>query len=162
MSHYIHNPRKGHMSTVFHILRNLKSALEKGLIFRNNWHMNIEGYCDSDWTSCQDDRRFTSGYSMFVGGNLVSWQSKKQPIIARSIAETKYRVMTLEIAEMLWLKRLLKYLKVNHEAKMKLWCYSMSAINITNNHMQHDKTKHVEIDRFFIKKKLKSGVLDIK
>jgi hypothetical protein len=70
--------------------------------------------------------------------------------------------MTLEIAEMLWLKRLLEYLKVNHEAKMKLWCYSMSAINITNNHMQHDKTKHVEIDRFFIKKKLKSGVLDIK
>jgi hypothetical protein len=55
----------------------------------------------------------------------------------------------------------LKDLKVNHKAKMKLWCDSKSAISITNNPMQHDRTKHVEIDRFFTKKKLKNGLLEL-
>jgi hypothetical protein len=62
---------------------------------------------------------------------------------------------------MLWLKRLLEDLKVNHGEKMKLRCDSKLAINIANNHMQHDKTKHVEIDRFFIKEKLKSELLEL-
>jgi Reverse transcriptase (RNA-dependent DNA polymerase) len=101
VSRYIHDLRKGHMDAVYHILRYLKSAPGKGLIFRKNGHMNIEGYCDSDWASCQDDRRFTSDYCMFVGGNLVSWQSKKQPVVARSTAEAEYRAMALGVAEML-------------------------------------------------------------
>jgi Reverse transcriptase (RNA-dependent DNA polymerase) len=72
VSRYMHDPRKGHMDTVYHILRYLKSAPEKDLIFRKNGHMNIEGCCDSDWASCLDDRRSIYGYCMFVGGNLVS------------------------------------------------------------------------------------------
>jgi Reverse transcriptase (RNA-dependent DNA polymerase) len=72
VSRYMHDSRKGHMDAKYHILRYLKSAPGKGLIFRKNGHMNIESYCDSDWASCQDDMRSTSGYCMFVGGNLVS------------------------------------------------------------------------------------------
>jgi hypothetical protein len=72
VSRYMHDPRKGHMDAVYHILRYLKSTPGNGLIFRKNGHMNIEGYCDYDCANCQDDRRSTSGYCMFVGGNLVS------------------------------------------------------------------------------------------
>jgi hypothetical protein len=61
VSRYMHNPRKDHMDAVFRILRYVKSAPGKGLIFRNNRHMNIVGYCDSDSASCQDDMRSTSG-----------------------------------------------------------------------------------------------------
>jgi hypothetical protein len=68
----MHDPRKDHMDVVYQILRYLNSAPEKGLIFRKNGHMSIEDYCDSDWASCSDDRRSTSGYCIFVGGNLVS------------------------------------------------------------------------------------------
>jgi hypothetical protein len=57
VSRYINDPRKGHMNAVYQILRYLKSALEKGLIFQKNGHLNIEGYCDSNWASCADDRR---------------------------------------------------------------------------------------------------------
>jgi hypothetical protein len=61
--------------------------------------------------------------------------------------------MALGVAEMLWLKRLLEDLKVNHGGKIKLWCDSKSTISIVNNLVQHDRTKHVEIDSFFIKEK---------
>jgi hypothetical protein len=62
VKHYMHNPKKNH----------LKSAPKKDLIFRNNEHLNIEGYYDSDLASCQDDRRSPSSYYMFIGGNLIS------------------------------------------------------------------------------------------
>jgi hypothetical protein len=74
----------------------------------------------------------------------------------RSTAEAEYMAMTLRVTEMLWLKRLLEDLKVNHGEKMKLWYDSKSAINIANNPVQHDRTKHMEIDKFFIKEKLES------
>jgi hypothetical protein len=70
---------------------------------------------------------------MFVGGNLVSWKSKKQSVVARLTAEAKYRVMTLGVAEMLWLKAPLVELKMDQGAKMKLWCDNKSAISIANN-----------------------------
>jgi hypothetical protein len=72
VSHYMYDPRKGHINAVYHILRYLKSTSWKGLIFRKNKHMKIEGYCDSDWASCQDDKRSTSDYCIFIRGNLVS------------------------------------------------------------------------------------------
>ncbi|XP_020268393.1 uncharacterized protein LOC109843843 [Asparagus officinalis] len=132
VSRYMHDPRKGHMDAVFQILRYLKSAPGKGLIFRNE-HMSIEGYCDSDWASCSDDRRFTSGYCIFAGGNLVSWKSKKHSVVARLTAEAEYRVMALGVTKLLWLKSMLVELKLDQGAKMKLWCDNKSAINIANN-----------------------------
>ena len=49
---------------------------------------------------------------MFVGGNLVSWRSKKQEVVARSTAEAEYRAMALALSEMIWLKNLLVELRV--------------------------------------------------
>jgi hypothetical protein len=60
--------------------------------------------------------------------------------------------MTLGVIEILWLKALLIELKV--DLGTKLWCDNKSAISIANNPMQHDRIKHVKIDRLFIKKKL--------
>ncbi|KAK8938354.1 hypothetical protein KSP39_PZI011478 [Platanthera zijinensis] len=101
VSRYMHDPRKGHMDAVYQILRYLKSAPGKGLTFRRNGHVRIEGYCDSDWASCADDRMSTSGYCIFMGGNLVSWRSKKQSVVARSTAEAEHRVMAVGVAELL-------------------------------------------------------------
>ena len=42
---------------------------------------------------------------------------------------------------------------------MKFWCDNKSAINIANNPVQHDRTKHVEIDRFFIRERIDDGTL---
>jgi hypothetical protein len=161
VSRYIHDPREGHMDAVYQILRYLKNASGKRLIFRKNGHLNIEGYCDSDWASCSDDRKSTSGYCMFIGDNLVSWKSKKQTVVARSTAEAEYRAMALGVTEMLWLRALLVELKIDQRAQMKLWCDNKSAISIANNPVQHDRTKHIEIDRFFIKEKLNSGLLEL-
>ena len=67
--------------------------------------------------------------------------------------------MAQGICELLWLKIILDDLKIKWETPMKLYCDNKSAINIAHNPVQHDRTKHVEVDRHFIKEKLESGLI---
>ena len=161
VSRYMHDPRAGHMEAVYRVLRYLKGSLGKGLWFKPNQHISVEGYCDADWASNIDDGRSTSGYCIFVGGNLVSWRSKKQVVVPRSTAEAEYRAMALSVSEMIWMRSLLSELRVLRNSTMVLHCDNKSAINIANNPVQHDRTKHIEIDRFFIKEKIDGGMLKL-
>ena len=159
VSQFMHDPRKPHMDAVERILRYLKSAPGKSLLFTKHNHLKIEGYTDADWAGSADNRRSTSGYFTFVGGNLVTWRSKKQPVVARSSAEAEYRGMAFGVCELLWLKNLLRDLGVNSKDTMNLYCDNTSAIEITHNPVQHDRTKHVKVDRHFIKEKLEAGII---
>jgi hypothetical protein len=73
VSRYMHDPRTGHTELVYKILRCLKGTPGRGLWFKKNMHLDLEGYCDADVASSMDDRRSTSDYyCVLVGGNLVS------------------------------------------------------------------------------------------
>jgi hypothetical protein len=89
----------------------------------------------------------------------VTWRSKKQNVVARSSAEAEFRAMAQGICELLWLKIILEDLKIKWEGPMKLYCDNKSAISIAHNPVQHDRTKHIEVDRHFIKEKLDSGLI---
>ncbi|XP_070669086.1 uncharacterized mitochondrial protein AtMg00810-like [Malus domestica] len=62
--------------TVTRILRYLKMAPGRGLVFSKNDHLNVEGYTDADWAGSITDRRSTSGYFMFVGDQLADALTK--------------------------------------------------------------------------------------
>jgi hypothetical protein len=59
-------------------------------MFAKNNHLRVNGYTDADWARNTTDRRSTSGYFMFVGGNLVTWRSKKQKVVALSSVEAEF------------------------------------------------------------------------
>ncbi|KAM1172660.1 hypothetical protein ACFX2G_023220 [Malus domestica] len=111
----MHDPEEQQMNTVMRILRYLKGSPGKGILFKRNHHLGVEGYTNADWGSSVDDRRSTSGYFTFVGGNLVTWRSKKQNVVTRSSAEAEYREMALGICETLWLKLLLQDLGIKND-----------------------------------------------
>ncbi|RVX03714.1 Retrovirus-related Pol polyprotein from transposon RE1 [Vitis vinifera] len=134
VSQYMHNPGEQHMNAVMRILRYLKNAPGKGILFAKNVdHQSIEVYIDANWVGAVDDRRSTSGYFTFVGDNLVTWKSKKQNVVACSSAKAEFRGMAL----------------------------GLSACDIAHNPVQHDRTKHVEVDRFFIKEKLDDKIVEL-
>ena len=117
----------------------------------------MEAFTDADWAGSVDDRRSTSGYCTFIGGNLVTWRSKKQTVVARSSAEAEYRAMALGTCELLWLQSLLGDLGIQVDGPIRLYCDNKAAISIAHNPVQYDRTKHIEIDRHFIKEKLSNG-----
>ena len=114
-------------------------------------------YTDADYARSIVDRRSTTGYCMFLGGNLETRRSKKQNVVARSSAEAEFRAMAQGVCELLWMKIIVDDLKIKYEAPIGLVCVNKSAISIAHNPIQHDPTKHIEIDRHFIKEKLDSG-----
>ncbi|GAA0162849.1 hypothetical protein LIER_18854 [Lithospermum erythrorhizon] len=108
-----------------------------------------------------DDMRSTSGYCTLVWGNLVTWRSKKQNVVARSSVETEYRAMAHGICEVIWVKRLYEELDMKFEGPIQLYCDNQSAMSITHNPVQHDRTRHVEVDRHFINEKLEDKIIRI-
>ncbi|XP_024172060.1 uncharacterized mitochondrial protein AtMg00810-like [Rosa chinensis] len=138
VSQFMHSPSEAHMNVVYRILSYLKSTRGKGIMFSNNGHLEVLGYTDADWAGSITDRRSISGYFTFVGGNLVTWRSKKQKIVARSSAEAEYRGMAQGICEMLWLCNLLKDLGFKPKQAMNLSCDNKASIDIA--HVQSSST----------------------
>ncbi|GJS18239.1 uncharacterized mitochondrial protein-like protein [Tanacetum coccineum] len=86
-------PRTSHWDAVTQILRYLKGTPGLGILYANHGHHIAEGFTDADYAGCPNTLRSTKGYYVFVGGNLVSWKSKKQNVVSRSSSEAEYRVM---------------------------------------------------------------------
>ncbi|KAL5540944.1 hypothetical protein UlMin_044920 [Ulmus minor] len=162
VSQFMHNPGEKHMNAVMRILRYLKSAPGKGILFTKKENFqNVVTYTDADWAGSIDNRRSTSGYFTFVGGNLVTWRSKKQNVVSRSSAESEYRGIALGLCEALWLRLLLQDLGYPPQQPIQLYCDNKAACDIAHNPVQHDRTKHVEVDRFFIKEKLEEKIVEL-
>ena len=161
VSQFMHSPSETHMQAVYRILKYLKGTPGVGLFFRKNAERGIQLYTDADWAGSAEDRRSTSGYCSFVYGNLVTWRSKKQTVVARSSAEAELRSVALGICEGLWLKMLLEELGMNIEGPINAYCDNRAAISVSHNPVHHDRIKHVEIDRHFIKEKIDTGTLKI-
>ena len=119
-------------------------------------HTQVSGYCDADWADCPMDKRSTSGYCVFIGGNIISWNSKKQTVVARSSAHAEYRSMTMVTCELMWIKQFLQELRFCEVVEMKLYCDNHAAFHIASNSVFHERTKHIKIDCHFIGEKLLS------
>jgi Reverse transcriptase (RNA-dependent DNA polymerase) len=159
ISKFMHSPRTPHLDAVNRILRYLKGTPGKGIWMKRNNTNVICGYSDADWAG-SFDRKSTTGFCTFVGGNLVTWKSKKQNVVARSSAEAEYRAMASTASELTWIKQVLADLNIKVEEPMKMFCDNQSARHIATNPVFHERTKHIEVDCHFVREKIQSKEIE--
>ena len=90
----------------------------------------------------------------------MTWRSKKQDVITHSSVEVEFRSMALGLCEALWLRLLLQDLDYLSKQPIQLFCDNKTTCDIAHNLVQHDRTKHVKVDRVFIKEKLHEKIVE--
>ena len=99
VSQFMNDSKEEHLEAVYRILRYLKLTPGKGFMFKKRINRGIKVYSDANWAGSILDRRSTSGYCLFVWGNLVTWRNKKQLVVSRSSAEAEFKAMAQGFCE---------------------------------------------------------------
>ncbi|GJZ53056.1 ribonuclease H-like domain-containing protein [Tanacetum coccineum] len=89
--------------------------------------------------------------------NLLSWSAKRQHTISRSSAEAEYRGVANVVAETAWIRNLLRELHSPLLTATLVYCDNVSAVYMSANPVQHQRTKHIEIDIHFVRDMVKAG-----
>ncbi|GJU76340.1 putative ribonuclease H-like domain-containing protein [Tanacetum coccineum] len=143
-------PKVSHLHAVKRISRYLKGQPKLGLWYRKDSPLNLEAYIDSDYVGTSLDRKSTTGGCQFLGRRLISWQCKKQTIVANSTTEAEYVAAASCCGQVLWIQNQMLDYGYNF-MNTKIFIDNESTIFIVKNPVFHSKTKHIEIRHHFIK-----------
>ncbi|GKA70715.1 ribonuclease H-like domain-containing protein [Tanacetum coccineum] len=151
------HPNYPHFSALKRILRYVHGILDYGLQLFSSSTTSLVVYSDADWAGCPTTRRSTSSYCVFLGNNLLSWSSKRQPTLSCSSAEVELRVVANVVAETCWLRNLLRYLHTPLSFATFVYCDNVSDVYLSSNTVKNHRTKHIEIDIHFVRDLVAAG-----
>ncbi|KAL8104410.1 hypothetical protein AgCh_028571 [Apium graveolens] len=154
------SPRESHLVAIKRIFRYLKGIPKLGIWYPRDSSFDLTGYSDADYAGYKIDRKSTTGTCQFIENKLVFWFSKKQNSVSTSTAEAEYIVAGSCCAQILWMKnQLLDYgLQVE---RIPIFCDNTSAIAITENPVQHSRTKHIDIKYHFSREHVMNGTVEL-
>nr|GEV35727.1 hypothetical protein [Tanacetum cinerariifolium] len=128
---YHANPTKKHLEALKRVFRYLKGTINWGLWYPKDTAMALTAYADADHAGCQDTRRSTSESAQFLGDKLILWMRSQL---------TDYGF---------------------DFNKIPLYCDNHCAIALCYNNVQHSRSKHIDIRHYFIREKVKRGVVEL-
>ena len=151
LSQQMAKPNMERWSAAKRVLRYLKGTLDVGIIYRKSENFELVGYSDADWAGCKDSRKSTSGYVFMIGGNVISWTSKKQPVVALSTTEAEYIALCSATQEAIWLRRLLQSIGQAQNNPTTIYEDNQGEISMSKNSRHHSRTKHIDIKYHFVR-----------
>ncbi|GJZ97280.1 putative ribonuclease H-like domain-containing protein [Tanacetum coccineum] len=144
------SPKTSHLLAVKRIFRYLKGKPSLGLWYPKDSPLELVAYTDSDYAGATQDRKSTTGGCQFLGNRLISWQCKKQTVVATSTTEAEYVAAANCCGQVLWIQNQLLDYGYNFMNTI-IYIDNTSTICIIENPVQHSKTKHIEIRHHFIR-----------
>ncbi|GJU91352.1 putative ribonuclease H-like domain-containing protein [Tanacetum coccineum] len=143
-------PKVSHLYAVKRIFKYIKGKPKLGLWYPRESPLDLVAYSDSDYAAANLDRKSTTGGCQFLGRRLISWQCKKQTIVATSTTEAEYVAAASCCGQVLWLQNQLLDYGFNFMNTI-IHIDNQSTICIIKNPVYHSKTKHIEIRHHFIR-----------
>ncbi|GJX63916.1 hypothetical protein Tco_0296816 [Tanacetum coccineum] len=113
-------------------------------------HLHAVKRIFSDYAGASLDKKSTTGGCQFLGSRLISWQCKKQTVVANSTTEAEYVAASSCCGQVLWIQNQLLDYGYNF-MHTKIFIDNNSTICIIKNLVFHSKTKHIEIRHHFIR-----------
>jgi hypothetical protein len=110
---------------------------------------DLKGFCDSDWAGDKDHYLSTAGWTFLMCGGAISWQCKRGKTPAQSSCDAEYVAEGLAAQEICHLRNILSELHLEPPHPIPLFSDSKSAIQITNNPVFHERSKHVALKFHF-------------
>nr|GEW85503.1 uncharacterized mitochondrial protein AtMg00810-like [Tanacetum cinerariifolium] len=98
------NPKVSHLHVVKRIFRYLKGQPKFGLWYLKNSSFDLVAYTDSDYAGASLDIKFITGGCQFLGYRLISWQCKKQTVVANSTTKAEYVAASSWCGQVLWIQ----------------------------------------------------------
>ncbi|GKB56105.1 putative ribonuclease H-like domain-containing protein [Tanacetum coccineum] len=143
-------PNVSHLNAMKRIFRYLKGQPKLGLWYPRDSPFDLEAFLDSDYAGANLDRKSTIGGCQFLGKRLISWQCRKQTIVANSTTEAEYVAAANCCGHVLWVQN--QMLDYGFDfMNTKIYIDNESIICIVKNPVFHSKTKHIEIRHHFIR-----------
>ncbi|KAI3690760.1 hypothetical protein L2E82_48967 [Cichorium intybus] len=161
ISRFIEAPKTSHWEAGKRILKYVKGTQDHGIIYFKNDDFKLKGYSDSDFGGNHDDSKSTAGYVFNMGSGAISWQSKKQSVVALSSAEAEYMSLSTAGCQAFWLRAVLEELRECQSGPTTIFCDNKSAIALSKNPVFHDKSKHIRIKFHFIRELVSNGEVEI-
>ncbi|GJZ54173.1 putative ribonuclease H-like domain-containing protein [Tanacetum coccineum] len=153
-------PKASHLNAVKRIFRYLKHQPKLGLWYPRDSPFELEAFSDSDYGGASLDRKSTTGGCQFLGRRLISWQCKKQTIVANSTTEAEYVAAANCCGQVLWIQNQMMDYGFNF-MNTKIHIDNESTICIVKNPVYHSRTKHIEIRHHFIRDCYEKRLIDV-
>ena len=159
LTRFMRNPGPEHWTAAKRVLRYLKSTQLLGIRYHGN-KTELSAYSDSDWASDTETRKSTTGYIMMICNGPISWQSKRQSVIALSSVEAEYYALTATIQEVIHLQQLLLQLDVKL-SNISVHIDSKGGQFLAESEGFRPRSKHIDVKHHFIRDKIADGTVQL-
>ncbi|GJY67576.1 putative ribonuclease H-like domain-containing protein [Tanacetum coccineum] len=153
-------PKISHLHAVKRIFRYLKGQPKLGLWYPRDSPFDLEAFSDSDYAGASLDRKSITGGCQFLGKRLISWQCKKQTIVANSTTKAEYVAAANCYGQVLWIQNQMHNYGYNL-MNTNIHIDNESTIYIVKNLVSHSKTKHIEMRNHFIRDSYEKKLIQV-
>jgi hypothetical protein len=150
-----------HWLACLDVMKYIKGTMDAGITYSRTGPNHPVGYSDANYATDTGDRKSISGYAFTYAGGMISWKSKKQPIVALSTSESELVALDSAAREAVWITSLFDQLQTPVKLPMQLWEDNQGTINITKNPVNHPGTKHIAVRYFSVRDWIQEGKLKI-
>jgi len=161
ISRYMAKPTKLHLQAAKRILRYLKGTFDYGIMYKKVSSNDMVAYTDSDYAGDLDDRKSTYSYVFLLSSGVVSWLSKKQPIVTLSTTEAEFVAAARCASQVVWMRRVSEQLGHVQKKRTIVMCDNNSTIKLSKNHVMHGRSKHIDVRFHFLREFANNGIIKL-
>lgn len=161
LSQFSSAPTATHMRALRHLLRYAISTADLSLVYSANGTVTPVGLSDADFAGNPIDRKSINGFIFMLAGAAVTWNAKKQTLVALSTTEAEYIALSHAGREAIWIRSLLREVGFAPTNATDIHCDNLGAIALTSNSTFHARSKHFDIKLHWIRDCIRSKDLHI-